>query len=138
MTWHSFPQYGSFFALVAGTLVGCPMLLADGSRDGDDGVYEVDFFSIDEADKIAMHEVEQEIQVREERSMKICTYGNCEKEVLKGEGVIITGAGYQTKFCCWDHAAKWVLAIASQRETTQARRTAAALALAELVEVGRG
>lgn len=48
----------------------------------------------------------------------------------RGEGVTITGGGHKKKFCCWDHAAKWTLAMANQVES---RETGVHLrALAEL------
>lgn len=44
----------------------------------------------------------------------ICKHGNCTKEVPGGEGIAVSAAGYRVKFCSWEHAAIWVLAMGAR------------------------
>jgi len=43
----------------------------------------------------------------------ICKFGRCGIDVKRSEGIAVKGAGYDIKFCCWEHAALWSLAMAS-------------------------
>jgi hypothetical protein len=61
----------------------------------------------------------------------ICQHGSCGVYLDPKEGVLINGGGYKVRFCCWDHAAKWALAMAAKLESPE-NRAKYFLALAEL------
>lgn len=63
---------------------------------------------------------------------RICKHGNCQKLVEGGEGVTVSGAGYREKFCSWDHAARWTLAMAHRTVSPADREARFLHALAAL------
>lgn len=68
----------------------------------------------------------------EQIRLTTCKHGNCTVQIAGGEGVSVSGAGYRVKFCCWDHAARWVLAMAHRTAMPDVRDGRWLRALAEL------
>lgn len=63
---------------------------------------------------------------------RTCQHGNCQVEVPGGEGVSVSAAGWRVKFCCWTHAAKWVLAMGSRHSENVEHRAHLLRVLADL------
>jgi len=63
--WYPYEVFGSYFKLEDGRLIACPMNI-DGSRDGDDGSYEIDWErGLEPEDEPKMKQIVAELQEKE-------------------------------------------------------------------------